>query len=141
MLTSSGKPKEFSAEEIELELRMTRQIVTNARMEQAEHTGELLRQALLAVAGLANRWLVRPVVCWYQREQLRHQLAGMDERMLSDIGIARGNIPHFVKEAFKPSIATPTHGASVATLHRLPVDKKPVAANASAEAADRPLAA
>jgi uncharacterized protein YjiS (DUF1127 family) len=38
-----------------------------------------------------------PVMRWYRRNQAFKQLSQLDDRMLSDIGVNRGDIPHLVQ--------------------------------------------
>ncbi|GIK98578.1 MAG: hypothetical protein BroJett029_27870 [Alphaproteobacteria bacterium] len=40
--------------------------------------------------------LVAPAIRWHRRNEAYRQLAGLDDRMLSDIGIVRGDIPQIV---------------------------------------------
>ena len=109
----------FSAADHEQERAATMRMIARARQERAEASGALLRQAGVAI----GRWLVMPMVAWYQREQLRLQLSGMDDRLLADVGLTRGDIPTVVKNAHKVSAAAATPTSS-ATLHHLPTGRK-----------------
>lgn len=51
------------------------------------------RPSLLAAIATA---VAGPVVRWYRRNQVEKQLSQLDDRMLADIGINRGDIPNVV---------------------------------------------
>lgn len=51
------------------------------------------RPSLLAAVATA---VAGPVVRWYRRNQVEKQLSQLDDRMLADIGVNRGDIPHLV---------------------------------------------
>ena len=126
----------FSAADQEMDRVETMRLIARARQERAEVTGALLRQAGAAI----SRWLVMPVVAWYQREQLRLQLSGMDDRLLADVGLTRGDIPRVVRNAHEFSVAVTETPASSATLHHLPTGRKS-ATPAVAATDEHPLAA
>ena len=138
MSTTTRHDRDFpiSFAELEEERLETLRIIARAREEKAEAMAGLLRGAAVAVFGFANRWLVAPVVRWYQREQLRIQLASLDDRMLADVGLTRTEIPKLVKGMHRAPAQQP---AASATLHHLPLERKPAAA--SAEDTAQPLAA
>jgi uncharacterized protein YjiS (DUF1127 family) len=56
----------------------------------------ILFDSIAAFARLAGRGLAvaaRPLSGWWARTQVRDELMGLDDRMLSDIGISRADIP------------------------------------------------
>lgn len=55
--------------------------------------GNSKRSLLSALAGT----LAAPFVRWFRRNEAYRQLASLDDRMLSDIGLNRGDIPALVK--------------------------------------------
>jgi uncharacterized protein YjiS (DUF1127 family) len=114
----------FSAANHETERTETMHLIARAREEQAEALGVMLRQAGIAAAGFIGRWLVMPVVGWFQREQLRLQLSGMDDRLLADIGLQRGDIRALVNNAHTRVVSATVSPAASATLHHLPTGRK-----------------
>jgi uncharacterized protein YjiS (DUF1127 family) len=57
-----------------------------------------LRRLLAALA-----WLVTVVVLWCHRERLRwelHKLSELDDHLLKDIGLTRGDVPRTHKQPF-----------------------------------------
>ena len=55
-----------------------------------------------AVAGLsdAGQWVVDTFREWWRRSRERHQLAGLDERMLRDIGVIRTDAIYLSNKPF-----------------------------------------
>jgi len=49
-----------------------------------------------SLVGALVATLAAPIVRWHRRNEAYRQLASLDDRMLSDIGVARGDIPQIV---------------------------------------------
>ena len=136
-ITRHDRDFPISFADVEQERLETLRFIARAREERAEVLAGLLRGAAVAAFGFAHRWLAAPVVRWYQREQLRIQLSSLSERLLADVGLTRTDIPKVVKGMHvAPAQRQP---AASATLHHLPLGRKPAAA--SAEDTAQPLAA
>ena len=73
--------------------------VTAARRLQAQATADAIgagwravRRGLIGLAGLARRHLLEPLARRAQRRRAHADLAAMDDRLLADIGLRRGDI-------------------------------------------------
>lgn len=91
--------------------------------------------------GAALARFVSRIACAYRRQRLHDELMELDDHLLHDIGIARGDIPFIAANTFTgtPHMAPRLTGG--ATLHRLadagcaPAPEKPAAES------EKPLAA
>ena len=113
--------------------------IAEARYRQTKELVRLARLAGAQVAGFLRAWLLAPAARWHGRRQLYLDLMRLNDRMLSDIGIARCDIPRLVRDAYAPRTAPAETPAAGATVHRLPARGKSGAAQS--DDTERPLAA
>jgi len=66
------------------------------------------------VMGLLNRLVVRPFASWRARQLALEELSALDDHMLADIGISRGEIPGIVSGKLPPRRAVNENEASAA---------------------------
>ncbi len=62
--------------------------------------GALRRRAALVALSDATEWVLATVRLWRQRVRERDQLARLDERMLADIGLTRGQAEFLINKPF-----------------------------------------
>ena len=67
-------------------------IMAEARRMQSEVLGRMVRMAGARVASALRAGLIAPVVRWTRRRRTINELRELDDRMLADIGITRGDI-------------------------------------------------
>ncbi len=51
------------------------------------------------------RWPLAPLAGWYLRARMARELADLDDRVLADIGLTRGQIPEVAEIAYREKIA------------------------------------
>ena len=66
------------------------------------------------VVRLIDRLVMKPLASWRARQAALDELAGLDDHMLADIGIARSEIPGIVSGRIAPRRATNENEPSVA---------------------------
>ena len=66
------------------------------------------------VFGLLNRLVVRPFAGWRARKLALVELSALDDHMLADIGISRGEIPGIVAGRLSPRRAVNENASSAA---------------------------
>jgi uncharacterized protein YjiS (DUF1127 family) len=99
-----------------------RQVLMDARLARAAFTAGLLRGAValtvrLGLAGYrglksATRATGRALGRWHRRTATRRELGRMDDRMLSDIGLSRGDIERVALEMAERGSARPAPGVA-----------------------------
>ncbi len=97
-----------------------------------------IHPASVAVLRFLRERVVAPLARLQRRNELFRELDAMDDHLLADIGIPRGQIPFYVEKVLAPKPAA-GETETGATVHHLPVDKSE-AARPAAEP-DHPLAA
>lgn len=65
-----------------------------------EAPGALRRHAALDALNDASRWAFATLQQWRHRIREREQLAGLDDRMLRDIGLTRGDAEFLINKPF-----------------------------------------
>ena len=65
-----------------------------------DRAGEHRRQATLDALSDATQWAFAGLREWRRRSRERTQLAGLDERMLRDIGLTRGDAQFRINKPF-----------------------------------------
>ncbi len=68
----------------------------------AENNG---RTAAVLAGSLLNRYIVKPLADWRARQVAMEELMSLDDHMLADIGITRGEIPGIVSGMLRPGRA------------------------------------
>lgn len=68
----------------------------------------LVTGGLLAAGRIARRWLTI-FLRWRRNRRAMAQLAALDGRMLHDIGVSRGQIPHLVHHGRRTASADRPH--------------------------------
>lgn len=91
------------------------------------------------IGGALVRFVSR-LACAYKRQRLCDELMELDDHLLRDIGIARGDIPFIVSDAFAGAPRPAQSLTGGATIHRL-ADGCATAPEAAATGSDKPLAA
>ena len=62
--------------------------------------GEFHRHDALHALGDATQWVFAPLREWRRRSRERAELAALDERMLHDIGLSRGDAEFLINKPF-----------------------------------------
>ncbi len=89
---------------------------------------------------LVRAHVLTPVSVWMLRRRLASELNALDDRLLADIGLSRGDIAKRVKEAYplRPDVSVVPPST---TVHPLPMAASPVPQATPANESERPLAA
>jgi uncharacterized protein YjiS (DUF1127 family) len=77
-------------------------------------TTTTLSQGASSVMGLLSRLVVRPFASWRARQLALEELSALDDHMLADIGISRGEIPGIVTGKLPPRRAVNENASSAA---------------------------
>ena len=80
-----------------------------------------LRKGGSWLVGFVDEWLVTPIKGWHMRYSLYQQLMGLDDRMLADIGVNRGQIPWVVEHGCIVHETTRALRRAAAEIHPFPV--------------------
>ena len=73
-----------------------------------------LSQGTSSVMGFLSRLVVRPFASWRARQLALVELSRLDDHMLADIGISRGEIPGIVSGKLPPRRAVNENATSAA---------------------------
>ncbi len=65
----------------------------------AENNG---RSAAVLAGSLLNRYIIKPLSSWRARQVAMEELMSLDDHILADIGISRGEIPGIVTGRIQP---------------------------------------
>ena len=65
-----------------------------------DHAGQLRRHGAIDTLADATDRVVANVRAWRRRMRERHELAGLDDRMLQDIGLSRGEAEFLINKPF-----------------------------------------
>ena len=65
-----------------------------------DRSGALRRHAALDALNDATDWVFATLREWRRRSRERQQLASLDERMLADIGLTRGDAEFLINKPF-----------------------------------------
>lgn len=76
-------------------------------------TQNSLTSRLAGLSVSVYRAVLAPVIGWYNRQRMYEELNGLSDRVLSDIGITRAQIPTLVKQAYRKAPATDLPAAAV----------------------------
>jgi uncharacterized protein YjiS (DUF1127 family) len=90
------------------------ELVVRAAAANAENISQIIHPACVTVIEIARKWLVEPIMRQHSRRQLFSQLASLDDRILTDLGITRSEIETIVRNAF-PSAAQTREQPQTAT--------------------------
>ena len=74
--------------------------MTAINLQPCDGTTELRRQAAHDALGDAAHWVVATIGEWRRRIRARQELAELDERMLADIGLTRGDAEFLANKPF-----------------------------------------
>ncbi len=69
-------------------------------------TANTTELSTLNVSQLVDRYILKPLAVWRARRAAYEELMSLDDHMLADIGISRGEIPGIVTGAIQPRRAT-----------------------------------
>ena len=112
-----------------------------AHEERARMIGGILRKTGSWLVRFVDQWLVSPIKGWHMRYSLYQQLMGLDDRMLDDIGVNRGQIPWVVEHGCIVHETTRALRRAAAEIHPFPVAATKTAEAASNDKSIPPLAA
>lgn len=93
------------------------------------------------VSRLLREWVLMPLVRCVQRGQLTRELAELDDRLLADIGIRRGEIQTIVARVYPRTAEASKTPAKAATVHHLMAGKDVTADYGHGDHKDHSLAA
>lgn len=97
-----------------------------AREERSKMLGRLVIEGGSWMVHLFKEWLVGPIGRALVRRNVYRQLMSLDDRMLSDIGISRGQIPWVAEHACLTQATKPEKAPATAEIHTFPGRETPV---------------
>lgn len=112
-----------------------------AHEERNEAIAGVLRKGASLLVRFVDQWLVSPVKGWHMRHRLFQQLMSLDDRMLADIGVNRGNIPWVVEHGCIVHETARAMKRAAAEIHPFPATTKIPAEDKASDEAIPPLAA
>ncbi len=99
--------------------------MAHAREERSKELARLVLEGGSWMVHLFKEWLVLPIGRALMRRNVYRQLMSLDDRLLSDIGISRGQIPWVVEHACLTQEAARERAPMTAEIHAFPTRKTP----------------